>query len=61
MPKQLAAVEGVTSDVLSKLSLPEVFPRTRVCGVTTAWVPVPEASLDEYAQVVASKHYVGPS
>jgi hypothetical protein len=59
--EQLSFVPEVSLHVLVEFQSPELFASPRGCGIPTAWVPVPEAAMNENADVVARKYYVWPT
>lgn len=57
--EQLVSVSEVSLYVLVEFRLPEVLARFGGRGVPAAWVPVPEATMNEDAYPVTSQHYIG--
>lgn len=59
--EQVGFVPEVSFHVLVEFQSPELFASLRSCGIPTAWVPVPEAALNENADFVTGKHHVWPT
>lgn len=59
--QQLVTVTDVACDVLGEFLLPEVCSGLGGGGIAAAGMPVPVASVNEYADLVTSKHYVWSS
>lgn len=58
--EEQGTITGIPCDVLSEFLLPEAFTSARRCGVTAAWMPVPEAAVNENAEPVTGKHQIRP-
>lgn len=59
--EQLCLVPEVALHVLVEFQSPEFFASSRSRGISAAGVSVPEASMNENADVVARKHNVWPT
>jgi hypothetical protein len=59
--EQLGFVPKVSLHILVEFQSPEFFASSRGCGISAARVSVPEAAMNENADVVARKHYVWPT
>lgn len=59
--EQFGSGSGVSFHILVEFQSPEIFARPRSCGISTTLMSVPEAALNENAELVTWKHHVWPT